>query len=86
MPRTVHARQRVRVSAPVEVAPLLLAATQPARVDGIVSCLVQERGEPARQLRVDKEFHAADSGTTRRPAARAPNTSAAKMSSRSRSG
>jgi hypothetical protein len=60
---------------------------QPDRVHRIVPCLVQELGEASRQLRVDQELHAADSGTTRwRPAARAPNSNAARMSSRSKSG
>ena len=41
----------------------------------------------AGSLRVDQELHAADSGDTRRrPGARAPNSSAARMSSRSRTG
>ncbi len=60
---------------------------QPDRVQGVMPSSVQELREPGRQLRVDQELHAADSGTTRRrPAARAPNSNAAEMSSRSRSG
>ena len=59
---------------------------EPGRVHGIVPCSVQELAEPGRQLGVDQELHAADSGTTRPPAARAPNSRAARMSSRSRSG
>jgi len=60
---------------------------QPDRVHGVMPGSVQELREPGRQLRVDQELHTADRGTTRRrPAARAPNSNAARMSSRSRSG
>jgi hypothetical protein len=37
----------------------------------------QELCKPSRQLRVDHELHAVARGTTRRPAARAPNSNAA---------
>jgi hypothetical protein len=56
------------------------------RVHRIVPGSVQELRKAGRQLRVDQELHAADSGTTRRPAARAPNSNVARTSSRSRSG
>jgi len=39
---------------------------QPDRVHRVVPCLVQELRESGRQLRIDQELHAADSGTTRR--------------------
>lgn len=56
-------------------------------VYGIVASTVQEENEPRRQLSVDQEFHVVPSGTTRYPpAVSAPNSNAARRSSRSRSG
>ena len=56
-------------------------------VHGGMPSLVQETSEPSGQLSVDEELHAAPSGITRPPpAASAPNSRAARMSSRSRSG
>lgn len=55
------------------------------RMQGVVARSVQELREPGWQLRADQELHAAVSGTVRPPAARAPNSKAARMSSRSRS-
>jgi hypothetical protein len=64
-----------------------VSVSQLDRMNRVVPRSVQERREPGRQLRVDQELHAADSGTTRRrPAARTPNSNAARMSSRSGSG
>lgn len=56
-------------------------------VQHVVTGAAQLSGESLRQLRVDQESHAVLSGTTRpRPAASAPNSRAARRSSRSRSG
>ena len=59
---------------------------QLACVHRVMPRSLQKLCEPRRHLGVDQELHAADSGTTRPPAARAPNSKAARMSSRSRSG
>jgi hypothetical protein len=64
-----------------------VSAGQLDRVRRLVSSSCEELREPRWQLRVNQEFHAAESGTMRlRPAARAPNSKAARTSSRSRSG
>ena len=64
-----------------------VAFRQLRRVQRIVSRTAQEPRKPGGQLSVDEELHAAPSGITlRRPEARAPNSSAARRSSCSRSG
>lgn len=64
-----------------------IALRQIQRVQRIMPRTTQKPREPGRQLSVDEKLHATPSGTTlRRPEARAPNSSAARRSSRSRSG
>ncbi len=64
-----------------------VAVRQLQRMQRIVARTAQQPREPGGQLSVDEELHAAPRGTIRRrPEARAPNSSAARRSSRSRSG
>ena len=58
-----------------------------AGVDGLMTSMVQQKGEPRGQLGIDQELHALPSGMSGcPPAVNAPNSNAARRSSRSRSG